>query len=122
MTKAAALHQWFNQFLNFYPASAVPSDVIFPYGTYELIVDAFDAGEQSITVNLWYYTESEAIPNAKVEEISKTIGTTGTVIVCDGGFVWIKRGQPFSQSVVYEDDLNIKRRYINISLEYLTLN
>lgn len=122
MTKAAALHQWFNQFLPFYPASSVPDDVVFPYGTYELITSAFDGGEQGLTVNFWYYTASEAIPNAKVEEMSKAIGYCGVLVPCDGGFVWIKRGQPFAQNVVYEDDANIKRRYINVTVEYLTTN
>ena len=43
-------------------------------------------------------------------------------IPCDGGYIWLKRGSPFCQSLKYEDDNSIKRRYINLTAEYLTLN
>lgn len=120
MTKAAALHQWFNQFLNFYPASAVPSDVIFPYGTYELATSSWDNEEVSITVNLWYYTESESIPNAKAEEIAKAIGLGGMQVICDDGMIWIKKGSPWCQNLQDDSDSLIKRRYLNVTLEYNT--
>ena len=60
MTKAAALFEWFNGFLPAYPASNVPKDVTFPYLTYELVLGAWGDEDIGITVNLWYYTESEA--------------------------------------------------------------
>lgn len=95
MTKDKALHAWFQSFgVPFYPASSVPNDVLFPYGTYELITSAWDEGEVGLTVNLWYYTESEAIPNTKAQEISNAIGMGGTLVPCDGGAIWIKRGSP----------------------------
>lgn len=127
MTKDKALHSWFQFFgIPFYPASSVPSSpkkpdgVIFPYGTYELITSAWDEGEVGLTVNLWYYTESEAIPNAKAQEISNAIGMGGTLVPCDGGAIWIKRGSPWCQNLRDDSDPNIKRRYLNITAEYLT--
>ena len=57
MTKDKALHAWFARFLPAYPASSVPGDAVFPWLTYDLILGAWDSGEASITVNLWYYTE-----------------------------------------------------------------
>lgn len=120
MTKAAALFEWFNGFLSAYPASNVPKDVIFPYLTYELVLGAWGDEDIGITVNLWYYTESEAEPNAMADKMSKTIGRGGTYVECDGGTILIKRGNPWCQNVVDETDTNIKRRYINISLEYFT--
>ena len=30
-------------------------------------------------------------------------------IPCDGGYIWLKRGSPFCQSLKYEEDNNIKR-------------
>lgn len=120
MTKDKALQAWFERFLTAYPASNVPDDVIFPYLTYELITGAFDSGEIGLTVNLWYYTESEAVPNAKAQEMSEAIGMGGTVIPCDGGYIWLKRGSPWCQTIVEEQEPNIKRRYINITVEYLT--
>lgn len=122
MTKDKALQAWFEQFLTAYPASNVPEDTIFPYLTYELITGSFDSGEIGLTVNLWYYTESEAVPNAKAQEMSDAIGRGGKVLPCDGGFIWVKRGSPWCQSITEESDPNIKRRYLNVTVEYLTEN
>jgi hypothetical protein len=121
VTKDKALHAWFQSFgVPFYPASSVPNDVLFPYGTYELITSAWDEGEVGLTVNLWYYTESEAIPNTKAQEISNAIGMGGTLVPCDGGAIWIKRGSPWCQNLRDDSAPNIKRRYLNITAEYLT--
>lgn len=122
MTKNKALYAWFNEFMPFYRASSVPGDVVFPYGTYEYIESAFDGGENGMTVNLWFYTTSESTPDAKAQELSELIGNGGITIPCDGGYIWLKRGTPFCQSLKDETDSNIKRRYINITAEYLTLN
>ena len=123
MTKNKALYSWFNEGeIPFYRASAVPDDVVMPYGTYEYIDSAFDAGEVGLTVNLWFRTESEAIPDEKAQELSKRIGYGGVTIPCDEGYIWLKRGSPFCQSLTYENDPAIKRRYINITAEYLTFS
>lgn len=123
MTKAAALHQFFSSFgITAYTDTGVPEDAVFPYLTYELIVDAWDGGETGLTVNLWFYTESEAIPNAKADEISRTIGLGGIVLPCEGGYIWVKRGSPWCQSLSDETSEMIKRRYLNVTVEYLTEN
>lgn len=123
MTKNKALYAWFNEVaIPFYRASSVPDDVVMPYGTYEYIDSAFDAGEVGLTVNLWFRTESEAIPDEKAQELSKRIGYSGVTIPCDEGYIWLKRGSPFCQSLTYENDPAIKRRYINITAEYLTFS
>lgn len=122
MTKAQALQTWFEQFLPAYPTSNVPEDAVFPWLTYELITGAFDSGEIAMTVNLWFHTESEAVPNAKAQEIADAIGMGGTVIPCDGGYIWLKRGSPWCQNIADESDNNIKRRYLNVTAEYLTTN
>lgn len=123
MTKAAALHQFFSGFgIPAYPASAVPRDIGFPWLTYELVTAAWDGGEVGLTVNLWYYTEGEKAPNDKAQQISAAIGYGGVTIPCDGGYIWLKRGTPFCQGLTDENDRTIKRRYINITAEYLTAN
>ena len=121
MTKGEALQAFFSRFgMAAYAASAVPDDVVFPYLTYDLIVDTWEGGEVGLTVNLWFYTESEAVPNAKVQEISEAIGSGGITLPCDGGYIWIKRGSPWCQSLRDTTDPTIKRRYLNVSVEYLT--
>lgn len=123
MTKAAALYQFFSSFdMPAYPVTNVPDDVIFPYLTYELATSAWEGGEVGLTVNLWFHTTSEAVPNAKAEELSAAIGLGGKILRCDGGAIWLKRGSPWCQSLLDDTDKGIKRRYLNISAEYLTQN
>ena len=123
MTKEAVLHKFFNSFgIPGYPTSAVPEDAVFPWLTYEPITSAFEEGEVGITVNLWYYTTDEAVPNAKAREMSQKIGMGGIILPCDGGAIWIKRGSPWCQNLRDETDPIIKRRYIQIVAEYFTEN
>lgn len=123
MTKAAALYQFFSSFgMPAYTSTSVPDDVIFPYLTYELITGAWSGDPVGLTVNLWFHTTSESIPNAKAQELSKAIGIGGKIIPCDGGYIWLKRGSPWCRSLTDETDINIKRRYINVTAEYLTEN
>lgn len=122
MTKDKALHAWFSQFLTAYPTSSVPDDAVFPWLTYELITGAWDSGEIGLTVNLWHYTTQEAEPNAKAQEISDAIGLGGVFVPCDDGAIWIKRGSPWCQNVRDDSDANIKRRYLNVTIEYITAN
>lgn len=123
MTKTEALHQFFSSFdMVAYTTASVPEDARFPYLTYEPITSAWDGGEVGITVNLWFYTESEAIPNTKAQALSDAIGLGGKVLSCDGGYIWLKRGSPWCQSLRDDASPDIKRRYINISAEYLTEN
>lgn len=128
MTKDKALYAFFSGFgIPTYLDNAVLNeygepDVILPYLTYTPVFDAWGGEPVSLTVNLWYRTESEAIPNAKAQEISNTIGMGGKVIPCDEGYIWLKRGSPWCQNLSDEVDPTIKRRYINITAEYLTFN
>ena len=123
MTKAAALHQFFSGFgMPAYTTTSVPEDAVFPYLTYELATSAWDEGKVGLTINLWFYTTSEAIPNAKAQELSTAIGLGGRVLPCDGGYIWLKRGSPWCQSIRDEVSPDIKRRYINVTAEYLTEN
>lgn len=123
MTKAAALHRFFGSFgIPAYPSAGVPEKTAFPYLTYELVTGAWDEGDAGITVNLWYHTESEAIPNAKAQELSDRIGRSGAVVPCGGGYIRLLRGSPWCQSLRDETDNTIKRRYINITARYFTEN
>ena len=122
MTKEQALYQFFNSFdIVGYRNTSVPDDVIFPYLTYDVPISSFEEDPVSITLNLYYYTDSEAVPDAKAEEIRNAIGMGGKMLYCDGGAIWLKWGSPWCQSLVDETNRNIKRRYINITAEYLTI-
>ena len=122
MTKGAALQAFFGGIMTAYAASAVPDDATLPYLTYDLITSAWGDGEVGLTVNMWFRTTSEKEPNAAVDKLSKAIGLGGVQLPCDDGIIWLKRGSPWAQSLTDETDKTIKRRYINVTAEYLTLN
>ena len=120
MTKAAAIYQFWSSFgLTAYEENTVPDDAAFPYITYQLVTDSFDREVQA-TASLWYRSESWTAINAKTEEISQKISRGGKIIACDGGAIWLKRGQPFSQNMGDESDNLIKRKYLNITAEFMT--
>ena len=121
MTKAAALKDFFNSFgLTAYPSNAVPNETAYPWITYDVVFDSFGSLPVSCGVNLYYHTDSEQEPNAKAEEIEKRVGFGGITIQCDGGFLWIKKGNPFCQSLNTGEE-GEKRRFINLLIEYNTL-
>ena len=120
MTKAAAIYQFWSSFgLTAYEENTVPDDATFPYITYQLVTDSFDR-EVPVTASLWYRSESWTAINAKTEEISQEISRGGKILSCDGGAIWLKRGQPFAQNMGDESDDLIKRKYLNITAEFLT--
>lgn len=124
MTQDVALYRWFNSFgVPFYPTTALPpaDEIVFPYGTYEPIFSGrFD--EVYPTVNLYFLTESEAIPNQKAFEMFNAIGESGVSIECDEGILWVKRNKNFCTAIIDPDNSNIKRRLISIAIEFLTNN
>ena len=122
MTKGSALQSFFDSIMTSYAESSVPDNAALPYLTYELITSAWNGGEVGLTVNMWFRTTSEKEPNAAVDKLSKAIGLGGVQIPCDDGVIWLKRGSPWAQSLTDETDKTIKRRYINVTAEYLTIN
>lgn len=120
MTICETLQSFFSGFgIPAYPHTAVPDLAETPYLTYTAITGAwFD--QAGIVVNLWYRTESEAIPNAKAAQIGAALGSGGVMLPCDGGGIWLRCGSPFCQSLADADDNTIKRRYINVTVEFVT--
>lgn len=121
MTKAAAIYQFWNNFLTAYEENSVPTDAKFPYITYQLITDSIGEEVQT-TASIWYRSSSWVAINDKAEEISENIGRGGIVLNCDNGAIWIKRGTPFAQNMGDETDNLIKRKYLNITAEFLTVD
>ena len=122
-TKAATIYEFWNSLeMPAYEENSVPTGEDapeFPYITYQLVTDSL-GNEVAMTASLWYRGTSWVEANAKTEEISQRIGRKGAVLDCNGGKVWIKRGTPFAQNMGDESDNLIKRKYLNITAEYLT--
>lgn len=122
MTPEAAIYRFLSGFgIPAYASSSVPDQATFPYITYDLVLGEWNSGEVNLPVNVWYRTESEAEPNAKVREIGADLGMGGKLVPCDGGALWLKKGSPWAQAVTIEgEDEKVKRRYVNINIETLT--
>lgn len=120
MKREEALFNFFNQFgIPAYESSVVPSEAALPYLTFTDVKNSFNDGEVACAVNIWARTGSNK-PLLEIDDaLFDAIGLSGTVVSYDGGAVWIKRGSPWSQTMIETSDPSIKRRFINISLEYL---
>ena len=123
MNKQAALHTFLSSFgLTAYQEDTIPTagfKPAYPYMTYE-VVDASWDEPQPITVNLWYRSTSWVDANAKAREISADIGRGGRIVPCDNGAIWIMRGEPFARSMGDDNDDMIRRKALNLTVEYLT--
>ena len=122
MTPEAAIYKFLAGFgIPAYASSSTPDQAEFPYITYDLVLGSWGRTEVNVPVNVWYRTDSEAVPNAKVREIAEAIGLGGVTVPCDDGMLWIKKGSPWAQSVTIDgEDEKVKRRYVNINIEFLT--
>lgn len=119
MTPEQAIYQFFAGFgIPAYASTSVPDGAEFPYITYDLVTGDWWTNQTNITANVWYRGDSEAEPNAKAREIGKKIAA-GKVIACDGGGIVLYKGEPWCQSMGDDQDAKIKRRYLNISVEYI---
>lgn len=124
MTAEAALYQFFSSFgIDAYAETSVPDandkTLKYPYLTYSQEQGTYLGEGVQMTVNIWYYTDSEAQPNAKVREIYEVLRDGGIMLSCDDGSIWLTLGEPWCQSLVDEADRKIKRRYLNITRQDL---
>jgi hypothetical protein len=126
MTKAAAIHSFFNSFgLEAYEETSVhtlPTAPLFPYITYELITDGNMDSKIPFTISLWYRSKLWVNANAKAEEISKAISSGGIILDFDEGHIWITRNSPFAQRMGDESDDMVKRIILNLSAEFWAEN
>lgn len=120
MTKEAAIQRLFNQFLPAYEENTVPDWAEMPYITYNLATGDILSGENPLSCSLWYKDNSWITINEKTREISEKIGLGGITLKCDEGVIWLKKGTPFAQSMGDANDDTIRRKYINLTAEFLT--
>ena len=123
MTKEAALHYFWSSFgWATYEANSVPTGdnaPKYPYITYTVATDSIER-TVALTADLWYRGTSWAKVNEVTQKISEAISGGGKIISCDGGCMWINRESPFAQNMSDPNDNLIKRKHINISVEFMT--
>ena len=122
MDKAKALHAFWSSFdlLAIDEQSAYDTRMELPdnYITYEVQTANF-GNPVALTASLWYAATSWKDISLKAEEIAEYIGWGGKLIPIDGGYIWIKLGQPFAQRLDGEKD-TIRRIVLNISVDFLS--
>lgn len=122
MTKAAAIYNFWQQFLPAYEENAVPAtgddSPEYPYLTYSFLTNSFGE-DTAMSASLWYRGTSWLKCNEMAESIFDKIGEGGIILHHDKGAIWIKRGQPFSQNMSDPGDYLVKRKYLNVTVEYI---
>lgn len=112
MTYEARLKEFYSQFgLDAYPVSAVPDKAALPYITYEVAYGNYE--NVAATVNVYYHTESESVPNRKAQEIKDAIGS-GITLSFDEGIVTIYKGTPEQINTSFQDEPDTKLRTLNV--------
>lgn len=125
MDKEQALHSFWSGFgLSAFDENTVPDNAMSigkgAYLTYNVATASFDE-RTPLYANLWYKSTSWAQITQKANQISEAIGMGGKLIPFDGGYIWICRGVPFSQRMA-DDQSNIRRIYINIMAEFISVD
>ena len=122
MTRAEAYQAFWSSFgLEAFEENAVPTGddaPQFPYLTYSFVEGEFDVQVGEV-VNLWYRGTSWVECNDKTNEISTAIGRGGILLPYEGGAIFLNRGAPFAQSMGDATDNLIRRKYINLTAEFI---
>lgn len=120
MNKAQTINAFWNSFgIPAYDMYTVPNGAQMPYITYEYVEDNFD-NTVILSASIWYKSTSWLGVSGKAAEIAEDIGN-GKILKTDEGYIYITRGTPFIQRLSDTDD-TIRRIYINLQVEYMTLN
>lgn len=121
MDKAQAVHNFWSSFdLRAYDENTLPTDMQFPYITYNVATDSIDYNVE-MTGNLWYKSNTWSEISQKAEEIAKAVECTDKRIEkIDNGYAWFKKGSPFASRMNDPNDPQIRRMVINLTVEYLT--
>lgn len=119
MTIEAALHKFYNDFsLTAYEENTVPDNAPFPYITYSMATGSL-LRSVSLTANLWYRSSSWTACNMKAREIHAVV-STGIMIPCDNGGIWLRADNPFAQNMSDPSDDQIKRKYLRLIADFIT--
>ena len=120
MNTLQALQTFWSSFdLPAFDENTVPDNTALPYITYEGANDYFGT-TLPLSASIWYRSASWADITAKENEIAEYIGRGGKQIACEGGALWIKRGQPWAQRMNDPADGMIRRIVLNIEIDFLT--
>ena len=124
MTKEAAIQSFFASFgIPAYPDTFFPTDEDnmpdFPYLTYSAPTDS-DFERVVVTARVYYRSESWLEVNAKVREISQSVGLA-RVLPCDNGGMIVRKGTPFSQPYGEPSDNMVRGKVLTFEFLFATV-
>lgn len=122
MNKSQALYSFFSRFgWNAYDQSSVPDGADKTIGQYITYEDSeTDFGDPiAITASLWMRSSRWDIISQKALEIDQYLGFEGVYVMLDNGYLWIKKGRPFSSRMADEDD-SIRRIVLNFEVDFIS--
>lgn len=76
--------------------------------------------EIPLTAQLFHRSLSDETVSRKAQEIAEYLGVGGRLLPIDGGYLWIRRRNPFSVPMRDENNPDWRRTVININAEFLT--
>lgn len=122
MIPEQTIHNFWSSFgVTAYEENSVPTGndaPPFPYITYSVATSDFGR-EILLTGSVWTRSTSWISATSIAKSIFDYVGLGGRYLKCDNGVIWLKRGAPFAQSMGDPSDDLIKRKYINLTAEFL---
>lgn len=120
VSKAAAMQRFLESFgIPVYGETSVPDEASFPYITYVMNWSSWFGERATVEVDLWYRGFGEKPANDKADEIAKAL-VGGVMLPVDGGAMWVNAGDPFCQCMGDPEDAQIRRRYIILTVDFVT--
>ena len=129
MTREQAIFDFWNSFnIPAFEENSVPTGEdapSYPYITYQLVIDNF--GSQVQTSASVYDRDKDNYSALfhvleKTAEIRKKISRGGIMLAFDSGAVWLKPNTPFSQIMGDSEDNAVRRAYLNMTAEFISVD
>lgn len=129
MTREQAIFDFWNSFnIPAFEENSVPTGEdapAYPYITYQLVIDNF--GSQVQTSASVYDRDKDNYSALfhvleKTAEIRKKISRGGIMLAFDSGVVWLKPNTPFSQIMGDSEDNAVRRAYLNMTAEFISVD
>lgn len=121
MTPEAAFASWLESAcgVRAYAEGHVPDSAAYPFATFSLPASSWGSGQAAATVDLWSRAEGDAAANRRARSLSRALGLGGVALPCDGGGLWLTRGEPWCQALT-DPDPCVCRRRANVSVDWIT--
>lgn len=119
MDKQQAYYKLWSSFgIPAYDENSVPDDASLPYITYQVITDSIEKPVFP-TASLWYRSNSWTNIDLKLNEITNYIEDLQPIEI-DTGYMYVTKGQPWSQRMTDPMERDVKRYILNLAIEFLT--